>query len=164
MPKSTRQVGIDFQRWVEVWIKKEYPDAAVHNFKPTSKKIVIRDKKTGQLKDIWISQDNDLWNCIDLEIKMKHCPKPIYIQATTGGDVGRKLEKMAHVPWDFDHQIVQLFQKKEPGRIVIQQLRDNKKLKCYEFYKIAEIIRGKYVPETPGNLWGEKLPEIFTAF
>jgi len=57
---------------------------------------------------------------------------------------------MAHVPWSFDHQIVYLFQKKEPGRVVVQQLRYGEEGKL-EFYKIGEIKRGKYIPTILGK-------------
>lgn len=151
MPTSARQKGIDFQNWIDRWILKEFPDSAIHNFKPTSKMIKVRGKD-GRLKEIWVSRDNDLWNCIDLEVKMPHCPKPIYIQAKVRGDVARTLEKIKTVPWDLDHQIVQLWQKKKPGRIVIQQLRVVKG--DYEFFKIAEIQRGKYVPFVGSEIYG----------
>jgi len=159
MNKSTRAKGTAFQAWCSAWILKEFPDAAVHNFKSVAKKITRVDPKTLQKKEFWVSQDQDLWNCIDLACYLPHCPKPIFIQATSHTGVDKRIQEMEHVPWDFDHVTVQLWQKKEPGRVVIQQLRDHASrrpssdhwyptanLPKYEFYKIGEIKRGKYIP------------------
>jgi len=147
--KSKRAVGTQFQNYVEKWILKEFPGAAVHNFKSTAKKISRTDPKTGKKKEFWVSTDQDLWNCIDLEIKLPHCGKPIYIQATSHTGVDKRLKEMAHVPWSFDHQIVQLWQKKEPGRVVIQTLYG--KPGDLKFRKVGEIQRGKYIPTILGK-------------
>ena len=63
--KSTRQKGTQFQTWCEEWILKQYPNAAVHNFKSTAKQIIPKDPKK---KPFWVSTDQDLWNCIDLAV------------------------------------------------------------------------------------------------
>ena len=175
MNKSKRAKGTQFQAWVEKWILKEFPDAAVHNFKSVAKKITRVDPKTGKKKEFWVSTDQDLFNCIDLEVKLPHCGKPIYIQATSHTGVDKRVKEMEHVPWSFDHQIIQLWQKKEPGRIVIQQLRDHPARRpsltpwCmtagppkYEFYKIGEIKRGKYCPIIGKTLCegGETGPQV----
>ena len=145
MNKSKRAKGTQFQAWVEKWILKEFPDAAVHNFKSVAKKITRIDPRTGQKKEFWVSTDQDLWNCIDLACYLPFCGKPIFIQATSHTGVDKRIQEMAHVPWDFDHVSVYLFQKKEPGRVVVQQLRYKDKI-YIEFYKIGEIKRGKYCP------------------
>lgn len=143
--KSTRAKGTQFQTWCVDWIKKQYPDAAIHSFKSTAKKITRVDPKTLKKTEFWVSSDNDLWNCIDLAVYLPFCGKPLFIQATAHTGVDKRLQEMSHVPWDFDHVIVQLFQKKEPGRVVVQQLRHHKGI-AIEFYKIGEIKRGKYYP------------------
>jgi len=154
--KSTKAKGTQFQGWCADWIKKNNPDCAVHNFKSTAKKITRTDPRTLKKTEFWVSQDNDLWNCIDLAVYLRHCPKPIFIQATAHTGVDKRLVEMAHVPWDFDHVTVQLWQKKEPGRVVVQQLRYKTRatetsnyydpIIKHEFYKIGEIKRGKYIP------------------
>ena len=170
---TRRQSGNNFQNWIEKWVLKEFPGAAVHNFKPVLKRYFIPDPVTKKPKQIFRSANQDLFNCIDLEIKLPTCGKMIYIQATLHTSVRKRLDELSVVLWDFDHQIVQLWQKKEPGRIVVQQLRykelegyskiildEAKKQKIYpvnilEFYKIGEIQRGKYIPVIGDRLCDE---------
>jgi len=214
MNKSKRAAGTQFQAWCSAWILKEFPDAAVHNFKSVAKKIEKEPKfNRGKLEkfladnilnaldpikqvdlifeilkrkdrflisqNFWISTDQDLWNCIDLACYLRQCSKPIFIQVTAHTGVDKRIQEMSHVPWDFDHVIVQLWQKRKPGRIVVQQLRGKRMLAVpldrseppmvieaqhskYEFHKIGEIKRGKYCPFIGNTLCdgGETGPQV----
>lgn len=135
--KSKRQAGNEFQDWIEKWIKKGIPIAEVHNQKTVSQLIKVRDKKTGQLKDIWVSKRNDILGCIDLIVMIPN-KAPCFIQATLDTGVTKRAKELAKVPWDFRYCIVQLWMKKKPGEIHIKQF-DGDELK-----DIARIIRGKY--------------------
>ena len=145
MEKSTRQKGIDYQKWIAKWILKEFPEAVVHNLLPIATMKIIVDPKTKERRQIWVSRDLDLFNCIDLVVVLPHCPKIIYIQALHGYELTRKAEKIQRVPWNFDHATVHLWRKIETGRHIISQARW-KEGKQIEFYKIGEIKRGKYIP------------------
>lgn len=135
-----RTRGNQFQRWIESWILKQYPDAKIHN--QLSRAQSYWDKKEGKFK--WFSSRNDLWGCIDLAVILPHSGKPLFIQATGWTHVQDKLDDMSVVPWDFNHVTVQLWQKKEPGRVVIQQMYKDSDGK-FALHPIAEVKRGKYI-------------------
>ncbi len=135
--KSKRQAGNDFQDWIEKFIKKQFPLAEIHNQKTVAHLIKIRDKKTGQLKDVWVSQRNDILGCVDLIVIIPH-KKPCFIQATLDTGVAKRVKELAKVPWDFNYCDVQLWQKKRPGEIHIKFF-DGEKL-----VDSAKIIRGKH--------------------
>lgn len=135
--KSKRQSGNLFQDWIAKWIKKQFPLAEVHNQKTVAKLIKVRDKKTGQLKDIWISQRNDILGCVDL-IVIIPSKQTLFIQATLHTGVAKRVKQLAKVPWDFEHCTIQLWQKKKPGEIHIKRFDGR------ELHDFARIIRGKY--------------------
>jgi len=135
--KSTRRKGNEFQNWCEKWIKDHHPDASIHNQKTAAKLIKVRDKKTGELKDVWVSQRNDIFGCIDLIVILPF-HKPVYIQATEHSAVTKREKEMQKVPWNFNFCKVELWQKKKPGEIHIKKLTDDGLKDC------GKIIRGKF--------------------
>ncbi len=111
MAKSTRQIGIDFQLKCWKYLKNLHPTAAVHNFKPTARKVGGH----------WISQDNDLWNCIDIAFMGTYGFK--FIQCTTGTNVGRKLADMVKVYWSIIKAYeVELWIERPNGNIARKEL------------------------------------------
>lgn len=140
--QNKRTKGNRFQDWVESWVLKTFPGAAIHNQKTSSKKIVYRDKKTGQLKEQWISTRNDIFGCIDLICILPNSDKTNYIQATEHTGVTKRVKEMEKVPWHFNTMNVYLFQKRERGRVSVKQLQKiNNELKLIP---IGEIKWGKY--------------------
>lgn len=134
---NKRQKGNQFQAWIKSWIEKNFPDASVHNQLTVSKLIKVRDKKTGQLKDIWVSKRNDILGCIDLIVIIPD-KNPIFIQATLHTGVAKRVKELAKVPWNFACCQVQVWYKRKPGEIHIKQFDGN------ELKDLARIIRGKY--------------------
>ena len=147
-PKDKRRAsGNYFQNWCEKFILKNFPGSHVHNQKAYSKSY--RNVSDG--KTMWFSVRNDLWGCIDLAVILPHTQpmwkfappgKPLFIQATAWSHVTDKLDKIAVVPWDLSHVTVQLWQKREPGRVTIKQLFKNED--GFYLKDVGEIKRGKY--------------------
>ena len=135
--KNRSRAGNKFQDWIEAWILKNHPGSVVHNQKAVSKIIKIRDKKTGQLVDRWVSQRNDIFGCIDL-VWITAQGTICFIQATEDRGIGRKLAELNKVPWCLSNCLVQLWLKREPGRVDVYNLNRLKELD-----KICTIIRGK---------------------
>ena len=138
--KNTRAIGNLFQNWVEKWIIKTYPGAVVHNQKTASTLVKVRDYKTGELKDIWISKRNDILGCIDLLVIMPD-KLPLFIQASVHQGVAKRIKELEQVPWNFPHCHVQLWLKRKPGLVQIKEF--NMFDSSYGLKDVAKIIRGK---------------------
>jgi hypothetical protein len=134
---NNRQRGMAFQRWICDWFLEKFPTASVHNQVTVANKIPVRDKKTGEMKEVWISKRNDILGCIDVIIIIPN-HKPIFIQATLDSGVTKKLQDLVQVPWSFEHCIVQLWQKREDSSVVVKKLKDG------ELKEVGKIIRRKY--------------------
>jgi len=138
---SKSQKGNQFQDWCAAWILKNSPGSIVHNQKAVAKIIKMRDSKTGQLVDRWVSQRNDILGCVDIVwIWSTGCL--VFIQATMDSGVGRKLTELKKIPWDVSMYGVEVWVKREPGRIDILKYTAEKTL-----LKIATITRGKIAYE-----------------
>ena len=57
---------------------------------------------------IYISQSNDVFGCIDLVAKRKGA-RTRWIQVTADSGIGRKKADLAEVPWDPDHDSVEIW-------------------------------------------------------
>ena len=137
--KNTSKTGNAFQDWILKWILENYKGSAVHNQKSVAKVIKLRDPKTGQLVDRWVSQRNDILGCIDL-IWVSAAGTIVFIQATMDTGVSRKLEELNKIPWNLANCMVQLWLKREPTRVDIFTLTSGKKLQ-----KTASIVHRKVV-------------------
>lgn len=137
MPVNKRQRGMAFQKWIMDWLIENVPGVMVHNQTTVANKIPLRDKQTGQMKEIWVSKRNDILGCIDL-IAIMPGQKPLFIQATLDSGVTRKLNDMLVVPWPLQHCRVQLWQKREDGVVMI------KKFVGDGLEEVGKIIRRKY--------------------
>ena len=133
---SKSQKGNQFQDWCAKWLAKQYPDAVIHNQKAVAKTIKMRDPKTGQLVDRWVSQRNDLFGCID--IAMIAGTRILFIQCTMDTGVGRKLAELKKVPWPL-YVGVEVWVKREPGRVDVMRYTPEKTLA-----KVGTILRGKF--------------------
>jgi len=142
--KNRSKAGNKFQDWIEAWILKNHPGSVVHNQKAVSKIIKIRDKKTGQLVDRWVSQRNDIFGCIDLIWVLPDAPI-IWVQCTTDQHIERKEKDLRSVPWP-PNTNVQLWLKRPDKRVDIYNMTaDNMRLVC-------SIVRGKScLPTTFGS-------------
>ena len=134
---NKRQRGHNFQNWIEQWMLDNYEGAVVHNQKSVANKIPIRDKITGEMKEIWISKRNDIFGAIDLIVIIPG-RKPLWIQATMDTGVTKRLQEMVTVPWPLEHCSVQLWQKRPDGVITI------KKFTGSNLEDIGQIVRRKY--------------------
>jgi len=138
---SKSQKGNQFQDWCAAWILKNSPGSIVHNQKAVAKTIKIRNPKTGQLEDRWVSQRNDILGCIDL-IWIRPDGYLTFIQATLDSGVGRKLAEIKKIPWDVTTYAVEVWVKREAGRIAIMRYTPGETL-----FHIATILRGKHISE-----------------
>jgi len=138
---SKSQKGNQFQDWCAAWILKNSPGSVVHNQKSVAKTIKIRNPKTGQLEDRWVSQRNDILGCIDL-IWIREDGYITFIQATLDSGVGRKLTELKKIPWDVTRYAVEVWVKREAGRISIMRYTPGETL-----FHIATILRGKHISE-----------------
>lgn len=137
MPVSKRQRGASFQRWIQDWFLENYEGAAVHNQVSVANKIPIRDKITGEMKEVWISKRNDIFGAIDLIVVIPG-RKILFIQATMDTGVTKRLNEMVTVPWPLDHVSVQLWQKRPDGVIQVKQFTGT------ELIDAGQIVRRKY--------------------
>ena len=142
---NKRQKGNLFQDWVEDWFL-QFPGVKVHNQKTVSSLIKLRDKQTGELKDVWVSKRNDILGCIDLIVMIPH-KKPLYIQATLDSGITKRLEELAPIPFPLEYCTVQLWQKKDGGEVHIKNytgsgFEDFGKIIRRKFYKLSKDDAG----------------------
>lgn len=138
---SKSQKGNQFQDWCAAWIIKNHPGSITHNQKAVAKTIKMRDPKTGQLVDRWVSQRNDIFGCIDL-IWIRPDGYLTFIQATLDSGVGRKLAELKKIPWDVTRCAVEVWVKRDVGRVSIMKYTPGETL-----FPWAVILRGKYQAE-----------------
>ena len=121
-------------------------------------------KKTGDLAEIWVRnyliskgysvhraqrsynrlpggrifmKSNDIFGCDIIAIKKDSMVN--FIQVTRHSGVGKKLEELKKVKWNFDVCKVQIWQSPESGRWRVLEYNGK------ELRKIAEIRRGEYL-------------------
>lgn len=130
---NKRKSGNLFQDWIEDWLLKSFPGCVVHNQKSVSTFL----PKMG----VWTSKRNDIFGCVDLVAigTTEVCDKTLWIQATLDTGIGRKEKELLEIPWHLDHSCVEIWQKKEGGRVVIRRLQRDGTFKIW-----AEIRRGKF--------------------
>lgn len=135
---SKRQKGNQFQDWCEKWILENYPGSVIHNQKSFAKLIKVRDKRTGKLKDIWVSTRNDIFSCIDLIVCSPGDPMR-FIQATWDSHIGKRQKELMVVPWPWDCCYVELWLKRKPGEIHIKRMAEGG-----EFFDVGKILNRKF--------------------
>jgi len=91
-------------------------------------------------KGIPLSHSNDLFHCIDI-VAIKPEEKTLWIQVTKSSGIGKKLEKLKLVEWNFEHSDVQVWQNVSSGRWRL--LRFNGEA----LITMGEIQRGKKLLE-----------------
>ena len=96
MSPSKRQAGNLFQDWIQHWLEER--GWMVHNQKSVARAIKVRGKL------IFVSQRNDIFGGIDL-IAMKENLPTLWIQATLDSGKGRKMEKLAAIPFSWSDNV-----------------------------------------------------------
>jgi hypothetical protein len=141
--KNRSKTGNAFQDWIQKWILENYRGSAVHNQKSVAKVIKLRDPKTGQLVDRWVSQRNDILGCIDL-IWVDAMGFVTFIQATADTGISRKVKELAQVHWNFGRGYnVELWVKRAAGKADIMRLAGRSDFPS--LIKIGSIIRRKLI-------------------
>jgi len=127
---NKRASGLAFQRWIRDWLTEK--GWTVHNQPPNTKMIKIKGKP------VFISRDNDIFNCIDLMCR-KPDRMPLNIQATLHTGLGKKIEVLERVPWSLAED-VQIWMKRENGVIDVKQLLSG----MGKTVDLGKIIRRKW--------------------
>ena len=115
---------------------------------------VHRCIRTGQRRGpIFVSQSNDVFGCIDLVAKrLGHRTR--WIQVTADSGIGRKRREMDEVPWDPQHDSVEIW------RWVGGRARKNKStgawlerqyFQVYHFDDAYELRKDRRIQVAPGN-------------
>lgn len=141
--KSKREKGNSFQRWIRDYLQKK--DWIVRNFPTEMRSLKIKDKKTGELKDIFVPRKNDVFGS-DL-IAMKGL-RIMFIAASLDPHINRRIEEFEnYFKVRNSNVILQIWIKTDKG-INIKICRFfNGKLTALDYGK---IIRGKfYSPQDP---------------
>lgn len=116
---STVKKGTDFRKWVADWLKER--GYLVHNQPHFSKRVMIKDKETGEWKPMWVRTKIDIFGCDIIAIKDT---KLLWIQTTLDPHIKRRKEELTKY---FDGGqvpgIVQIWIKVEPGEINIKEIR-----------------------------------------
>lgn len=109
-PDKRRAHGMEFQRWIKVWLEQR--GWTVHNqpMKPT--RIMVKGKI------LWISRSQDIFGCVDLIARRKGESRTLWIQATLDTSIGRKIAELGVVPWG-SSDCVQVWVKRAGGRVDI---------------------------------------------
>lgn len=130
---STRQKGATFQRWCKKWLEEQ--GYVVHNQPVASKLVYVKSKACPRFPAVaglpqsdfyqrgggrlrWVSVRNDIFG-VDL-IAIKKGEKPRYIQCTEHHGIEKRYAEFIRFPWPLEHCSVELWTKKELGRVVIR--------------------------------------------
>jgi len=143
---NKRQKGNQFQDWIEKWILENRPGAVIHNQKVFAKLVKIPDKRTGLLRDTWVSTRNDIFGVIDLIACIPGEPM-CFIQATADSHIGKRQRELMTVPWPWECCRVELWLKRKVGEIHVKRLSEGG-----EFHDIGKIIRRKFYRLDQGEL------------
>lgn len=141
--KTKREKGLEFQRWIKKWLTdKEWDCVNI-----PSKGIFITDKKTKKKRYISLSQDIFACDLIARKTFSKQTwdyTMELWIQATLGPNVARKIEEVAKHPFMTNEMIeTHIWIKAKSGLINIKRLH---KIGAGEIESedLGKIIRGKF--------------------
>lgn len=133
---TTVERGTKFRKWVEDWLKERM--FKVHNQPHMSKRIIVRDKKTGELKEIWVRKKIDIFGCDILAMKGD---RVIWIQTTLDPHIDRRIKELIKY-FEFTRHDVQIWIKTGPGQVNIKKI---------DFFRdpmvdidLGKILRKKY--------------------
>ena len=119
-----RKKGLQLQNWIAKYLEEN--GWIVHNQKPVSKML------TTEKGNIWISQRNDIFGCIDIIAKKKE-EKTLWILATHDVNLERRVEKLKEIGWDYNVDCVELWQKKDKKIKIYRYDIFNQKFEEYGF-------------------------------
>jgi len=122
---SKCSVGNAFQDWIAKHLRKTGWDVA--NFKTFSKQLIINGKMH------WTSQRQDVFGC-DI-IAIKHKQPILFIQASLSGAVKKRLKEFQKYNFPKKHCIIQLWIKREDGRISVKELINEQLIDVGQFYR-----------------------------
>ena|SRR4030042_2819321 len=125
MTQSKRSRGRAFEMWVRDYLQEQGWMVHVCG----RKAMMIGPGKL-------ITKGDDIFGGDCLAIKLGQ--RTLFIQCSLHSAKKSRAEDFAKYPWDFDHQQVQLWQKKPNGDIVIQEF-DGK-----GFFEVGKIIRRRF--------------------
>lgn len=120
--KTKREKGLEFQRWIRKWLIDHGWECV--NIPPRG--ILIKDKKTGQMR--YISLHNDIFGCDLIARKILEKDgfeyvQEIWIQATLDDHVTRKIEEINRFPFmRTDYVETQIWMKVKPGLVNIKKI------------------------------------------
>ncbi len=133
---SKRAKGNAFQDQVCKYLEKQ--GYVTHNQKTVAKWLPF--------KQIWTSQRNDIFGCLD--ILAVNGERILGIQATMHTGIGKKIADVGAIPWPSEKIDIEIWQKKNPRRWVVWSVgllygKPKRWLK-------GEVHSGKWVePEEP---------------
>ncbi len=104
---SKRAKGNAFQDQICKYLEKQ--GWVTHNQKTVAKWIPF--------KQIWTSQRNDIFGCLD--ILAVNGESILGIQATMHSGIGKKIADVGAIPWPYEKMGIEIWQKKSPRRWVI---------------------------------------------
>jgi len=141
--KSKREKGNDFQRWIRDYLQKK--GWIVRNFPTEMRPLKIKDKKTGELKDIFVPRNNDVFGADLIAIKELRI---MFVAASLDPHIKRRVEEFEkYFKVRNSNIVLQIWIKTDKGINIKICRYFNEQLKALDYGK---IIRGKfYSPEDP---------------
>lgn len=143
--KSSRARGNDFQDRCSRYLEAE--GFTVHNQKTYAKVIKIRDRKTGQLRDVWVSTRNDILGAFDL-IAVKAGERVRFIQVTLDSSVSKRVKEVNGIAWPFDFMTVELWQGRDRAEVAVSLFDGT------EFREAGRYLRGVFYRKTEAETTG----------
>jgi hypothetical protein len=152
--KTTREQGLEFQRWIRNWLRNRGWD--VVNIPPRG--IMIKDKKTGEMR--YVSLHNDIFGCDliarkafiiehsddDKEFQLKKV-KELWIQATMDRHITRKIDEIKKHPFlGYSPDVeTHIWRKVESGKISIYEVHEVEGHPDWlQSRELGRIILGKF--------------------
>jgi len=122
--RSTRDKGRAFESWCKKFLEAD--GWAVHLCGRKAKMI-----GPGRM----ITVGDDIFGC-DL-VAIRSGFMTLFVQTTLDSGVAKRLNKFLAYPWNLNHQLVELWQKKPGGEVVVQRFTGSR------LHEMERIIRGK---------------------
>ena len=129
--ENKRKAGLQFQAWIKKYLEDH--NWEVENFTP----MTIKRIHPGNNKVFW---QRIRFDPFDIDLIAKKIGEPtLWIQATLDSSLGRKMEKLSSHPWHPEHDQVEVWAKREPGKIDVFRL-----VSWGKFELVGKIIRRKH--------------------
>lgn len=146
MPETPRQKGNRFQLYIKQWLEKH--GWQVRNFPSEAKAIRVKDKKTKEIKIVFVPRKQDFWGAdlvARLEDEVKDSVRLIRIQGSLSPNIQTRVDEFKkHFSRLMEKEELQIWIKTGPGKINIKRVLLNSKEQTED---IGKIIRGKFYKE-----------------